>query len=101
MITISLTMKPAFPGLIQADEEVIQDTTLENLLASYEPAPPLQPDYTLDFDPVLFKFDDFGGFEDSTYGSLFAETLFPKSGWEDGSPFCHDPNENVEGPSCG
>jgi hypothetical protein len=78
-----------------------QNTTLENQLASFQPAPPLEDSTNVDFDAVLFKFDDLGGFEDSTYGSLFAETVFPNSGWEDGSRFFYDPNDNGEGPSCG
>lgn len=78
-----------------------QDTTLENQLAPYQPAPPLENSTNVDFDAVLFQFDDLSGFEDSAYGSLFAETMFPKSGWQDGSRFCYNPNDNGEGPSCG
>jgi len=78
-----------------------QDTTLENQLASYQPAPSLEEYTNVDFDAVLFQFDDLGGFEDSTYGSLFAETVFPKSGWENGSQLFYDQNDNGEGPSCG
>lgn len=75
--------------------------TLENELASFEPAPPLEEYSTYDFDAVLFQFHElegYGGFEDSAYGSMFDPNS--SKGFADDSAYYYDPEfDNGEGPS--
>jgi hypothetical protein len=78
----------------------IEATSLQNRLASFKPASPLDGNMTLEIDPVLFQFDDSGKFEDSAYGSMFADTAYPEHRWEDAPGYCYD-QDNIggEGPS--
>jgi hypothetical protein len=74
----------------------IETTSLENRLASFKPASPFDGNLTLEIDPVLFQFDDFGKFEDSAYGSMFADTAYPEHGCEDLPDYCYD-QDNISG----
>ncbi|KAF2790459.1 hypothetical protein K505DRAFT_364699 [Melanomma pulvis-pyrius CBS 109.77] len=94
--TVSLVAHEA-PLVVDSDPELV---TLENQLAAYEPAPPLQDSPAHDFEAVLFQFDNLAEFEDSAYESMFVGSVFSKSEWDDGLGYCYDAeNDHGEGPS--
>ncbi|KAF2728720.1 hypothetical protein EJ04DRAFT_476937 [Polyplosphaeria fusca] len=73
--------------------------TLENQLAAFEPAPPLADFDALDFDAILFQFQDMHEFEDSAYGSLF-DSAFQQCDWSDAKgDSAQGDEDNGEGPS--
>ncbi|KAF2677866.1 hypothetical protein K458DRAFT_464501 [Lentithecium fluviatile CBS 122367] len=77
--------------------------SVETEPASLEPLPPVGFSSAYEFDAVLFQFDelqDLGAFEDSSYGSMFADDAFAKDSLDDFSDdFYNGGYDNGEGPS--
>ncbi|KAF2191543.1 hypothetical protein K469DRAFT_697196 [Zopfia rhizophila CBS 207.26] len=88
------------PGLsTPSNINPVSGATLEDQLASFEPPPPVGED-VLDFDAVLYQFEDLEEFEDSAYDSLFADSAYANDGLDASFGHSFDPGiKNGEGPS--